>query len=410
MSSIQEKIRSWLAPECLLPPLGALCLFGSLAAPRGTSAMLAIFALLTLFSFAIAGKLRAFALPRLLQVFLICFGYFLLSVAWSPSPRALEMGRDALIVMTSSTILFASLNAWPALLVERVARAFAISFGISLAYLLLQGIFDFPINRWVDHLGPDYVMQLSNVPKRMGAALLLFAWPIAAYLTSARHRLWLSILLLAEMALTLPLLFSRTALVGAAVGLLIGGLAKWQPRWGRTIGLLLLPLGILSALLAIALLSVIHGYLLSHLPLSGQERLNIWQYTIQTGAAVWPFGIGLDGSRAFGPQIQTHPHNIYLQIFLEGGLIGTLLASLLGAVAWAELCKLPKTFQPYCWGFIASQAMLLASAYGLWQGWWLAAHALAAFMLVLVSHLPSHNTLDHPLSVIIDSHSEQPGV
>ena len=395
MSSILEKIRTCFAPESLLPPLGALCLFSSLAAPRGISAMLAIFALLTLFSFAIAGKLRAFTLPRLLQVFLICFGYFLLSVAWSPSPRALEMGRDTLIVMASCAILFASLKAWPALLIERVSRAMAIGFGISLAYLLLQGLFDFPINRWVDHLGPDYIMRLSNVPKRMGAALLLFAWPMALYIKPPRQRLWLSVLLLLGMLMTLPLLFSRTALVGALAGLAMWAMSKWRPYAGYMAGLLLLPVSILSALMAILLLSIIHGYLLSYLPFSGQERLDIWHYALQQGAAAWPFGIGLDGSRAFGPQIQTHPHNVYLQIFLEGGLIGTLLASLLGAVAWVELCKLPKTLQPYCWGFIASEAMLLASAYGLWQGWWLAAHALAAFMLVLVAKL-DQNISDQP--------------
>lgn len=396
MTVLKDKIRPWLAPEFVLPPLGALCIFGSLAAPRGISAMLAIFALAVLLSFMAVGKLRAFSLPRLLQIFLLCFGYFLLSVLWSPSARALEMGRDTLIVMVSCTILFASLNTWSPLLVARVTRALALGFSVGLAYLLVQALFDFPINRWVGHVSPDFIMEFSNVPKRMAAALVLFAWPVAAYIAiavpSLRQRRWLLILLATVMTLTLPMLFSRTAMVGATAGLLVWAIAMRLPRLGRLAGLLLLPLGIAVSLLVIWWLPFVHDLLRPYLPFSGQERLAIWDYTLHKGITLWPMGAGLDGSRAFGPQIQTHPHNVYLQIFFDGGLPGVLLASVLGAFAWAKICSLPKALQPYCWGFIASQAMLLASAYGIWQGWWLAAHAFAVFMLVLV--LKSSQTVE----------------
>lgn len=88
-------------------------------------------------------------------------------------------------------------------------------------------------------------------------------------------------------------------------------------------------------------------------------------------------GSGLDG--------RGHPHNMYLQIWYELGLIGVLLFGYLGYSLWARIGQLPRTVAAFATAQFAVCITIIGPSYSFWQNWFQSAFALSILSLILVA-------------------------
>jgi O-antigen ligase len=83
-----------------------------------------------------------------------------------------------------------------------------------------------------------------------------------------------------------------------------------------------------------------------------------------------------------------HPHNSYLQIWVELGLAGALIACMLAILVLRRINQSPIENQPLYFGVFAGIVSLLATGYGLWQSWHLGLIFAAAALCRIVTRVP----------------------
>ena len=113
---------------------------------------------------------------------------------------------------------------------------------------------------------------------------------------------------------------------------------------------------------------------------SWQARLDIWTFASHLIARRPILGYGLDASRAFEPRIPMHPHDAALQLWLELGAPGALLAALFFGWLFYKLARVARTDPAWAAVACATGSIYLligAISFGIWQEWWLAAGAMA---------------------------------
>ncbi|MGH6946744.1 MAG: O-antigen ligase family protein [Kiloniellales bacterium] len=278
----------------------------------------------------------------------------------------------------------------------RVAAGWALLVGCALAVsiVLIELLFDFPITR-AFRSDSDNPYRLLSSLNRGATALALLVWPVTAVLWRQglrKRALALPLLLLA----LLLFLQSSAAVFALAAGLMTALLALLHRKAGRAL--------LLAAAAGALLLSPLVGPTLyrngamewSNLDSTAKHRVHIWNFTSERILERPLFGWGFDASRDmpnFGVEpydnrarvIPLHPHNGALQILLELGPVGGLLAF---AIFWLMAERLERLAMP---GRLAGQAAgvtgvaIACSAYGLWQGQWLAMLFLAAAMVILAA-------------------------
>ena len=109
-------------------------------------------------------------------------------------------------------------------------------------------------------------------------------------------------------------------------------------------------------------------------------RLAIWRF-VGERVRERPWGWGLDGSRVFPHVVPLHPHDMALQVWLELGVVGAVLAAAFWALVFAGCAQLARADRALGAAAAASATAYLvigALSFGAWQEWWLALGALAA--------------------------------
>ena len=113
------------------------------------------------------------------------------------------------------------------------------------------------------------------------------------------------------------------------------------------------------------------------LPLSWSERMGYWSHALDWIKDHPLRGWGLDASRTFGPGIVLHPHDNALQIWMELGIPGVLLASAFWVVSLRRLARPTPDIGAAAVAASASAYLLFGALnFGVWQEWWLALGAL----------------------------------
>lgn len=326
----------------------------------------------------------------------------LVSSLWSPSDRALEtvleIGYIALGALTG--------GAWIAGLPAAEARRLG---GLFLAGGLAGGLLfaveaalDFPLNRWWNSVPDDQLPNLlnGNVPKRTAALLCLLVWP-AALAVDRFGRRTLALLVPVGYALACLPLTSRSAMLGIAAGLVTLAAARASALWTRRLFaaavtaafLLVLP----AALLFSGPLDLDHSGLLFR---SAQHRVEIWGHAADRALRTPVFGQGIDASRSLPPEgavsdfspigdslLPLHPHNAFLQVWLETGAVGAALALAVMLMLLAATARLERRDQPFALALFATAMAMGSTAYGIWQPWWMAGFLSAALMLRLATRI-----------------------
>ena len=132
---------------------------------------------------------------------------------------------------------------------------------------------------------------------------------------------------------------------------------------------------------------------------SERHRLLIAQFALAHIAKRPMFGYGFDSSRAIpggkverferAPALPLHPHNVILQIWLELGAIGAVIAA---AFVTLVMCGM-RVFSADRGAGATANATFAAFAtiallsYGIWQNWWLMTGWLAATLVLVAAQV-----------------------
>jgi O-antigen ligase len=139
-------------------------------------------------------------------------------------------------------------------------------------------------------------------------------------------------------------------------------------------------------------LASVRGGLISairpHIQLSWDERLDMWAFaSAKIMEKPWT-GWGLDASRTFGSAISLHTHDAAVQIWLELGAVGAVLAAAFWIGVWTlieGLARRDRAAAAAASGTTVAYLTIGGLSFGVWQEWWLGLGAMAAVACVCLA-------------------------
>jgi O-antigen ligase len=213
------------------------------------------------------------------------------------------------------------------------------------------GFFPYP-NALGLYLGPIIVLGFGALWRALETKFYLRAW------------FWL----LTISASTAAIIFSQTEAAWLAIpaALLIIGLFNRATRWQSLAAI------IIGIILVLSSATIKQKILLQDY--SGGVRLKQWEESIEMLKDNWLFGAGLAGYPvALAPyhnhkeiEIFQYPHNIFLNIWTELGLLGLLAAVWLKIISLITFFRGQKKNSPFSWlVFISAAALIEMAIHGL---------------------------------------------
>lgn len=223
------------------------------------------------------------------------------------------------------------------------------------------------------------------------APISLLLWPSIMCLkfTAPYHapRFW-SWLVYILSASIIMLSDHETSKVAIVVGTVIFLLARWNRVWSGRI----LQIGWVGACLAVVpVVLALYQLDLHNKPWvqpTMQHRIVIWNHAAEQSMQSPILGVGAGMMSEMYPVIPRveeggkfsfnarHAHNIYLQTWLELGVVGAALLTLLGLGVIERIQKMGGEFAPHAHAAFASAMTIAAASYGMWQAWFMAMFAL----------------------------------
>jgi len=251
-----------------------------------------------------------------------------------------------------------------------------------------------PLNTLLASLQGKAVKPLYMLDRTIVISALLL-WPVAAY---AALRGTKPVYLMGLLVVGCYLSFqtsSQAAALGLVFGIVLYALALLLPRLMLQALCVILPLGLLLAPLVVQGLDHATADYPNFWPAANTaERLDIWTGVAHQINAAPVLGQGFEAIRRIDTVVlgraYTHPHNGMLQIWLETGLVGAVLA----AAALFLLLRFilrkgrPELFSWYA-GALGTWATIFCVGYNMWQTWWQAAAMLAFFLFVQMNRAPT---------------------
>jgi O-antigen ligase len=289
------------------------------------------------------GRLTGSPLRRALAVFVVACALSVLGSA-NHTASALELLR-----ILAAVVMFAVLEQ---MMVERAAmRRLLLAAYLSMLVPLAITAMGFLSGHPRAETKGDYsrlvgTFSSSNDFGRYLALMIIFGVAVLPY-ASGRRKLPLGIVLAVSSGFLL-LTYTRTALVGAAIGLLVVGLVQ-----SKRVLLALLVAGV-CALAVVPQLSGRFTSLASG-PAAGSSgnslawRLNYWTEVLPLARANPLTGIGLNMTQ-YNTSAAKQPHNDFIRAYVETGLIGlgaylAMLVALVGLGRRAVRASTPRTME-----------------------------------------------------------------
>lgn len=272
---------------------------------------------------------------------------------------------------------------------QRLLGVVCFSVALTAGLVLVEWLFDMPINRALRHFDGGVMPPLYALDRTIIQVALLL-WPIFGFARIKGVSNWI---LLPGMVLVEAVVLqgsSQASAVALGAGLLVYLLVSWQPSWSLRLGRLGLTVLLILAPFLIPLLN----HLLGLKPdlwyqASAGERLRIWSLTvIEILDRPW-LGHGIEAAREFGNwgRVRGHPHNGILQVWAEFGLVGILLfaAGLRGLLQ--RVGKSPLILQPVLLAGFVAWLVVFCVGYSNWQSWWMATAAVLVMVFAAVERL-----------------------
>lgn len=351
--------------------------------------------------------LKKLALEPLGLAVLALLGWCCISLIWAEQPNPLTLLR--LAAVTGLAFLLPALISTLDQPSKKTLKNILIgSFVFVLAVLLIEGLTGAWLHRQLRPLDAipregEWVPYLEMVAARGTAMLAPFSFLVAAFISrkSEQKILGLGFVTLSCIAAyMLPMEASAIAIVIGAIAYIA---TRWRPKF-------VLKAIFLSCAAAMIISPIAVSNLLNQADLASMgvevsrneaQRLVIWEFTAQEVLKHPILGHGFDSSRVIGARdnsvegtnwqaLPLHPHNAFLQIWLELGLIGIILTCFVIWGMWRQILKWssnPKDLAICAATWCAVLTIALIS-FGIWQYWWIAMWGLLCGALTLVPQRP----------------------
>jgi O-antigen ligase len=371
----------------LLPPLLAL-------ADRGAAPLVAVGGF---FAFGLVlvrpgGSLAALLPPAAILGALVAWGA--VSAVWSIDP-----GRSLLITARLGGLFAAGLAlaaasgriAAPRRLFVTLCAGTALGLALALADLATAG----GVSRYFT-VRPFVAPRLNQAADWVALLLL----PIVALLFARGQRL-AALLAAAAMAATVITLADTTAKLALVASLPVAGLCFVRRGAMSRIAAALAVLAILASPVILPRLARWPGVFAAAdaFKSSAGHRLLIWSFAGDRIAERPFLGWGLDSARVIPggkdeirpgqSWLPLHTHDGPIQVWLELGAPGAALLALLVGWLWLALGEAawPPAYAAAAGGSLTAALIIAASAWGIWEEWWIATLELAAFTVVALAPL-----------------------
>jgi exopolysaccharide production protein ExoQ len=339
---------------------------------------------------------------QLVALFLFMLIWCALTLFWDLSVHggARKLVDLAVVVAALLALLALGRRAAP-VQQRRLALALIAGIVVGLGLEAVETGFDFPLYRAImGNSDPRLADMVES--KRAIDALPLLVWPASlalAQLTKA----WLGIVFAALFAVACFKWTASSATLGMAASLVVLAFAFASVKAVR---LALLGATVLAFLLIVPLAILAYdkgGTTAAFLKRSAQHRVEIWHFAAEKALERPLFGYGFNASRnvpngdavsafleAGKPIIPLHPHDAFLQIWLELGAVGVALAIILLAVALRATARWPHRSTRFALAGYAAAMIIAGLAFGIWQTWWMATLAFSAVAFATLSREPDH--------------------
>jgi O-antigen ligase len=412
--------------------IGLLC-FAAGAVPRLLPALLGVLALVAaIHVFAVEARLPLKLLKTAFGIALAIFvAYLLINATWAPDrPAALAKAATVLGLAAAAFLIAASYSLRTGADARVLAKSALAGLMLGAVFLLIEISFDEPITRFVNnHIVQLFDVSLKKMKTKNGevtqvaafvlnrnvTSLVLLLIPAllltAALPTTAARRAGLAALV-AVTAISTLLSQSGTSVMAFFVGAFVLALAALSLKITR---ILVAGAWTVAVLLAVPLGALPYQLGWHHWtwlpPESVAARFYIWKYVADDVYKRPITGIGIRGTRDLHLIIPTdagdpsgtgyalrgrqarHPHNVFLQTWLELGAIGAVLLLSVGLAGLWEIRKWPSLLEGSAYGLFAVSCAVGVSGFDLWQTWLLAGLVLAWVAMVLASRLPALGAL-----------------
>lgn len=323
-------------------------------------------------------------------------GWAGLSLLWTLDPDA---WKEWLTIAALASLLVLSLRARP-LDASRLARGLWIALALAAALIFIEAVTRGALHNglygWGLRSNPWWQPNLNHPV----TAVNVLVWPALALAWPRLPRFARPLLLLVPLwSLGLPTDgFVTTPRYAPLLGIAAALAAFIAPRLvGYAMGLAMAAWVLLAPLWALYADAWVQGAAFEGLRYSFFHRLETWEFAAQRIAEHPLTGWGLNAARLVpgadaplpggGVAMGLHPHNAALQIWLELGAVGALLAA--AAVLWLAraIVRAPERHHvAFGLGLLATAFVIAHLSFGIWQTWWLSLLALGALMTAWSRH------------------------
>ena len=270
--------------------------------------------------------------------------------------------------------------------------------------VILDNFADFPVYRFIygrtdaEWMRPE--IYSNSVHNRAVSYFGILAWAAAGW-AWASWRPWTAVgMIVAAWAMVLSGA-SNTAGIALGIACAVFAVARVSIRAAQVvvaagvIGMTLAP-----PLLFPVLLDLSSPYL-AKLPYSAQHRLEIYDFTSRTAAERPLLGWGIGASRNLPVNEEdmpryhafdlapTHPHNAFVQGWVELGIPGVLFLVAFAALVLINISSLPDKYLPFAYASYSGAFVVANLSYSVWSGSWLAAMLLGGMIFVAMPQSPA---------------------
>lgn len=406
--------------------VGFLC-FASPAFPRLLPVLLGLLGVVAAFHVFAADAKRPSALLRTpVGIALVLFiVYLFVNTAWTGSGEFSKAAATLGLVVAGFLIASSFLLRDPRE-TRVLAKSALAGLVLGVAFLLLELVCDEPIKRYIANhvillfdVAPKKVVVVdgeivdvkASVLNRNVTSLVLLLIPGLLFTSAlaartARHAVLATLVLVAAICVLIS--ESGTSLVAFVLGALVLGASALSLKATR-VGLMVA--WTIAMVFAVPLSALPYDLGWNRWtwlpPASVAARFYIWKHMADEVGTNPVTGLGIRGARGLKLQLPAdpkmlreadpvadgrrvpHPHNIFLQIWLELGAIGAALALGLGLAALWQIGTLPALVQAGANGLFAVSATVGASGFDLWQTWLFGSYVFAWAAILLAKRLLS---------------------
>lgn len=257
--------------------------------------------------------------------------------------------------------------------------------------LLLAGLITSPL---LNKTG--LIESAPQLSKQQAVIIAISCWPFSLYLTS-NSKFFRPLLTYSLTALALCLSgyeISWLIFLLSAITYLFFKFLRLKPLPATLcLGLAMLTISLLPMGLALSGLNPASPPFSMAIPgFSGQDlsgNVSLWQASLELFRQYMPFGAGIDTSRYILPPAeisatasqQLHPQNYIIELGLELGLLGLILAALAIIAASLLFYHTPAPVRPYIAASLMAAATLYSLSFSVWDEWRSAFIALIMLLL-----------------------------